>query len=131
MFNNSRLALSLNGLILIVQGISFIIFANQITITMFPFSENNEQALHLGVSLRYSMGCGSIFIGLLLFMCRSTPRSVAQKLLLGSSLGFMLLLINLIYLYTVRNVLVPIPVLIVFSFLSFFSLYVSTRKYQD
>jgi len=68
---------------------------------------------------------------LLLFICRATPRSVAQKLLLGSSLGFMLLLINLIYLYTVRNVLVPIPVLIVFSFLSFFSLYVSTRKYQD
>ena len=131
MLNNSRLALSLNGLILIVQGICFVIFANEITIAMFPFSENNEQALNLGISLRYSMGSGSIFIGLLLFMCRSTPRSVAQKLLLGSSLGFMLLLITLIYLYIIRNVLVPIPVLFVFSFLSIFSLYVSTRRYQD
>ena len=46
MFNNSRLALSLNGLILIVQGICFIIFANQITITMFPFSENNDFSSH-------------------------------------------------------------------------------------
>ena len=131
MLNNSRLALSLNGLILIVQGICFFIFANEITLKMFPFSENNEQALNLGVSLRYSMGSGSIFIGLLLFMCRSTPRSVAQKLLLASSLGFMLLLITLIYLYIIRNVLVPIPVLFVFSFLSIFSLYVSTRRYQD
>ena len=131
MLNNSRLALSLNGLILIVQGICFVIFATEITVAMFPFSENNEQALNLGVSLRYSMGSGSIFIGLLLFMARSTPRSVAQKLLLGSSLGFMLLLITLIYLYIIRNVLVPIPVLFVFSFLSIFSLYVSTRRYQD
>ena len=131
MLNNSRLALSLNGLILIVQGICFVIFATEITVAMFPFSENNEQALNLGISLRYSMGSGSIFIGLLLYMCRSTPRSVAQKLLLGSSLGFMLLLITLIYLYIIRNVLVPIPVLFVFSFLSIFSLYVSTRRYQD
>ena len=131
MLNNSRLALSLNGLILIIQGICFVVFATEITVAMFPFSENNEQALNLGISLRYSMGSGSIFIGLLLFMARSTPRSVAQKLLLGSSLGFMLLLITLIYLYIIRNVLVPIPVLFVFSFLSIFSLYVSTRRYQD
>ena len=131
MLNNSRLALSLNGIILILQGIFFIIFANEITISMFPFSENNEQALNLGISLRYSMGSGSIFIGLLLFLCRSTPRSTAKKLLLGSSLGFMLLLFTLIYLFFFRNVLIPIPIFIIYIFLSFFSLYVSTRKFQD
>ena len=131
MLNNSRLALSLNGLILILQGIFFIIFANEITISMFPFSENNEQALNIGVSLRYSMGSGSIFIGLLLFLCRSTPRSAAKKLLQGSAIGFLLILFTLIYLYIFRNVLVPIPVFIIFTFLSLFSLYVSTRKFQD
>ena len=131
MLNNSRLALSLNGIILILQGIFFIIFANEITISMFPFSENNEQALNIGVSLRYSMGSGSIFIGLLLFLCRSTPRSAAKKLLQGSAIGFLLILCTLIYLYIFRNVLVPIPVFIIFTFLSLFSLYVSTRKFQD
>ena len=131
MLNNSRLALSLNGIILILQGIFFIIFANEITISMFPFSENNEQALNIGVSLRYSMGSGSIFIGLLLFLCRSTPRTTAKKLLLGSALGFMLLLFTLIYLFFFRNVLIPIPIFIIYIFLSFFSLYVSTRKFQD
>ena len=131
MLNNSRLALSLNGLILILQGIFFIIFANEITINMFPFSENNEQALNIGVSLRYSMGSGSIFIGLLLFLCRSTPRSAAKKLLQGSAIGFLLILFTLIYLYIFRNVLVPIPVFIIFTFISLFSLYVSTRKFQD
>ncbi len=131
MLNNSRLALSLNGIILILQGIFFIIFANEITISMFPFSENNEQALNIGVSLRYSMGSGSIFIGLLLFLCRSTPRSAAKKLLQGSAIGFLLILFTLIYLYIFRNVLVPVPVFIIFTFLSFFSLYVSTRKFQD
>ncbi len=131
MLNNSRMALSLNGIILILQGIFFIIFANEITISMFPFSENNEQALDIGISLRYSMGSGSIFIGLLLFLCRSTPRSAAKKLLLGSSLGFMLLLFTLMYLFFFRNVLVPIPIFIIYIFLSFFSLYVSTRKFQD
>ncbi len=131
MLNNSRLALSLNGIILILQGIFFIIFANEITISMFPFSENNEQALNIGVSLRYSMGSGSIFIGLLLFLCRSTPRSAAKKLLQGSAIGFLLILFTLIYLYIFRNVLVPIPVFIIFTFLSLFSLYVSTRKFQD
>ena len=44
--NNSRLILSLNGIIMIIQGISFIIFANEITISMFPFSENNVQVLN-------------------------------------------------------------------------------------
>ena len=131
MLNNSRLALSLNGIILILQGIFFIIFANEITISMFPFSENNEQALNIGVSLRYSMGSGSIFIGLLLFLCRSTPRSAAKKLLQGSAIGFLLILFTLIYLYIFRNVLVPIPIFIIFTFLSLFSLYVSTRKFQD
>ena len=131
MLNNSRMALSLNGVILILQGIFFIIFANEITISMFPFSENNEQALDIGVSLRYSMGSGSIFIGLLLFLCRSTPRSAAKKLLQGSAIGFLLILFTLIYLYIFRNVLVPVPVFIIFTFLSFFSLYVSTRKFQD
>ena len=131
MLNNSRLALSLNGIILILQGIFFIIFANEITINMFPFSENNEQALNIGVSLRYSMGSGSIFIGLLLFLCRSTPRSAAKKLLQGSAIGFLLILFTLIYLYIFRNVLVPIPVFIIFTFISLFSLYVSTRKFQD
>ncbi len=131
MLNNSRLALSLNGIILILHGIFFIIFANEITISMFPFSENNEQALNIGVSLRYSMGSGSIFIGLLLFLCRSTPRSAAKKLLQGSAIGFLLILFTLIYLYIFRNVLVPIPVFIIFTFLSLFSLYVSTRKFQD
>ena len=131
MLNNSRMALSLNGIILILQGIFFIIFANEITISMFPFSENNEQALNIGVSLRYSMGSGSIFIGLLLFLCRSTPRSAAKKLLQGSAIGFLLILFTLIYLYIFRNVLVPIPVFIIFTFLSLFSLYVSTRKFQD
>ena len=131
MLNNSRLALSLNGIILILQGIFFIIFANEITISMFPFSENNEQALNLGISLIYSMGSGSIFIGLLLFLCRSTPRSAAKKLLQGSAIGFLLILFTLIYLYIFRNVLVPIPVFIIFTFISLFSLYVSTRKFQD
>ena len=131
MLNNSRLALSLNGIILILQGIFFIIFANEITISMFPFSENNEQALDVGINLRYSMGSGSIFIGLLLFLCRSTPRSAAKKLLQGSAIGFLLILFTLIYLYIFRNVLVPIPVFIIFTFLSLFSLYVSTRKFQD
>ncbi len=125
------MALSLNGIILILQGIFFIIFANEITISMFPFSENNEQALDIGISLRYSMGSGSIFIGLLLFFCRSTPRTTAKKLLLGSSLGFMLLLFTLTYLFFFRNVLIPIPIFIIYIFLSFFSLYVSTRKFQD
>ena len=131
MLNNSRMTLSLNGIILILQGIFFIIFANEITISMFPFSENNEQALNIGVSLRYSMGSGSIFIGLLLFLCRSTPRSAAKKLLQGSAIGFLLILFTLIYLYIFRNVLVPIPIFIIFTFLSLFSLYVSTRKFQD
>ena len=129
--NNSRLILSLNGIIMIIQGISFIIFANEITISMFPFSENNVQALELGVSLRYSMGSGSIFIGLLLFLCRGTTRSAAQKLLLGSGIGFLLLMITLLYILFVRNVMVPVPVLLVFFILSLLSLYVSTRKFQE
>ena len=77
------------------------------------------------------MGSGSIFIGLLLFLCRGTTRSAAQKLLLGSGIGFLLLMITLLYILFVRNVMVPVPVLLVFFILSTLSLYVSTRKFQE
>ena len=55
MFNNSRFTLALIGVILIIESFGFVIFAQQITEIMFPFSKNNPEALELGISLRYAM----------------------------------------------------------------------------
>ena len=131
MLNNSRLVLTIIGFILILQSFAFVIFATEITIIMFPFAENNLEALKIGVSLRYVMAAGLFFLGILLFLCRGVTKSAAQRLLFCCGLGFIIILLSLTYLNMFRDVNISKFIYIVHIFLALISFYVSSRKFQE
>ena len=131
MFNNSRFTLALIGVILIIESFGFVIFAQQITETMFPFSKNNPDALELGISLRYAMASGLFFLGMLLFICRGVTRSAAKRLLFSCGLGFVIVILSLTYLAFVRDVNISKIIFIVHIILALLAFYVSSRKFQE
>tara|TARA_Y200000002_G_C22683389_1_gene665003 strand:+ start:3876 stop:4286 length:411 start_codon:yes stop_codon:yes gene_type:complete len=131
MFNNSRLVLTLVGFILMLQSIGFVIFASEITLLMFPFVENNPEALNLGVSLRYAMASGLFFIGMLLFLCRGVTKSAAQRLLFCCGLGFIIILLSFVYLTIFRDVNISKIMWIIYIILTLLAFYVSSRKFQE
>ena len=131
MLNNSRLILTIIGFILILQSFGFIIFASEITILMFPFAENNLEALELGVSLRYAMAGGLFFLGMLLFLCRGVTKSAAQRLLFCCGLGFVVVLLSLTYLNIFRDVNISKFIYIIHFILALLAFYVSSRKFQE
>lgn len=131
MFNNSRLMLALIGIIMMLESIGFIFFAREITETMFPFAKNNPEALSLGISLRYAMASGVFFLGMLLFLCRGVTRSAAQRLLFCSGLGYLIVLLNLVFLNFFRDVNISIIIYTLHIILVILSFYVSSRKFQE
>ena len=131
MFNNSRFTLALIGVILIIESFGFVIFAQQITEIMFPFSKNNPEALELGISLRYAMASGLFFLGMLLFICRGVTRSAAQRLLFCCGLGFLIVILSQAYLTILRDVNISKIVYIIHFILAALAFYVSSRKFQE
>ena len=123
--------LALIGIIMMLESIGFIFFAVEITEIMFPFSKNNPEALSLGISLRYAMASGVFFLGMLLFLCRGAPKSVAQRLLYCCGLGFSIILLNLIYLNFFRDVSISIIIYALHIILVILSYFVSSRKFQE
>ena len=116
---------------MILESISFVVFAREITEIMFPFSTDNPEALELGISLRYAMASGLFFLGMLLFLCRGVPKSAAQRLLFCCGLGFSIVLLNLIYLNFLRDVNISIIIYALHVILVILSFYVSSRKFQE
>ena len=128
----SRLILSLNGIIMMIIGSCFFILNQKITLTMFPTIESNPQATEVAMILRYLMGSGLFTIGIILFLARKSVKSTAKSLLLGSSIGFFLIFCTTLFIvYNYENVNIPIVGIIVFPILSFISLFVSTRQFQE
>ena len=131
LFNNSRFTLALIGVILIIESFGFVVFAQQITEIMFPFSKNNPEALELGISLRYAMASGLFFLGMLLFICRGVTRSAAQRLLFCCGLGFLIVILSQAYLTFVRDADISKIVFIIHFILAVLAFYVSSRKFQE
>ena len=128
----SRTILALNGIIMILIGLSFFYFNNQINIAMFPGIMENQLAFEVATILRYIMGSGIFTIGIILFLARVSVRSGAQRLLLGSSIGFFIIFLTTLYVkYKFISVDIPIVGIAIFPILSLLSLYVSTRPIQE
>ena len=131
MFNNSRFTLALIGFILMLESFGFVIFAQQITEIMFPFSKNNPEALELGISLRYAMASGLFFLGMLLFICRGVTKTAAQRLLFFCGLGLVIVILSMTYLAFIRDVNISKTIFIVQIVLAIIAFYVSSRKFQE
>ena len=130
MLRSSRLILALNGIILIITGLSFFIFAEKLTYLMFPITASNQDALNVGLVLRYFMGAGSLTTGIILFLARISVRSAAQRVLLGSGIGFLIIFCTALYVFFYYQANVPYFALFLYPLLGILSLYVATRKNQ-
>ena len=62
-----------------IHGGSFWFFPEFFTLSMFPDIADNQDAIDVGVALRKNMGVGSAFIGLILFSCQTSSKSIAQR----------------------------------------------------
>ena len=127
---NSRLILAINGFIMIILGLSFWIFPDFFTLAMFPNIEKNNEAFNVAIALRKNMGAGCVFIGTLIFMCQSSPKFVAQKLLYSSGFGFFLLVAVLLEVRLTGQAQVPLLILILFTIMALISIYVASRRFQ-
>ena len=127
----SRAILALNGIVMIFIGIIFFIYPEKITIIMFPKIISNPEALETGVVLRYLMGAGHLTIGIILYLARISIKSGAQRVLLGSGIGFMIIFATAVFIIVNYKSDIPVVALSVYPLLGILSLYVSTRKFQD
>ena len=127
----SRTILALNGIIMIIIGIFFFIYPEKITLIMFPKIISNPEALETGVVLRYLMGAGHLAIGIILYLARISIKSGAQRLLLGSGIGFMIIFTTALFIIVKYKAGIPVVALSIYPLLGILSLYVSTRKFQD
>ena len=128
----SRTVLALNGIVMMIIGFCFFYFNNQINIAMFPGIKENKLAYEVATILRYIMGSGIFTIGIILYLSRVSVRSGAQRLLLGSSIGFFIIFLTTLYVkYQFMSVDIPIVGIAIFPILSLLSLFVSTRPYQE
>ena len=128
----SRTILALNGIVMMLIGICFFYFNKQINMAMFPGIIENDLAFEVAAILRYIMGSGIFTIGIILFLVRVSVKSGAQRLLLGSSIGFFLIFLTTLFVkYKFMSVDIPIVGIAIFPILSLLSLYVSTRPYKE
>ena len=130
-FRSSRAVLSLNGIIMIIIGLFFCIFPEKITITMFPKIISNPEALETGIVLRYLMGAGHLAIGIILYLARISIKSGAQRLLLGSGVGFMIIFLTAVFIILKHKAGIPVVALSIYPLLAILSLYVATRRFQE
>ena len=131
MFRNSRAILALNGTLMMILGGSFWFFPEFFTLLMFPDIADNQDAIDVGVVLRKNMGVGSAFIGLMLFSCQTSSKSVAQRLLFTSAVGFLLWIAALLHMRLSGEANVPLFIIGFFAFLCILSLFVASRRFQE
>ena len=131
MFHSSRAILALNGTLMMILGGSFWFFPEFFTLSMFPDIADNQDAIDVGVALRKNMGVGSAFIGLILFSCQTSSKSIAQRLLFTSAIGFLLWSATLLHTRLSDEISVPLFIIGFFAFLGVLSLFVATRRFQE
>ena len=116
---------------MVLLGIAFWFFPELFTLAIFPNISDNAEAINVGIALRKNMGVGCIFIGMLLFWCQTSSKTTAQRLVFCSSLGFALMVAGLLEVRHTEQANVPVLIIVLFTLMSIYSLFVATRRYQE
>jgi len=117
--------LTVAGLVMMLQGVLFIIFSQNLTKLMFPYA--SAEGVRIGTLLRELMAGGSFFIGILLFSSRTNTSSAANRMLWTACFGFALILLQ-IKLYILDGLDVPILPFLVSAGLALTALFVATSR---
>ena len=131
MFRSSRAILALNGALMMILGGSFWFFPDFFTLSMFPNIADNQDATDVAVALQKNIGAGCAFIGIMMFSCQNSSKSIAQRLLFTSAFGFFLWVAALLHMRLSGEANVPLFIIGFFAFLCILSLFVASRRFQE
>ena len=118
--------LTVAGLVMMLQGVLFLIFSQDLTKLMFPYA--NEEGVRIGMLLRELMAGGSVFIGILLFNSRTNTSSAAKRMLWAACFGFALILLLQIKLYVLDGLDIHILPFLVSAGLALTAMFVATSR---
>ena len=118
--------LFLSSLTMLILGLTFLFFPDFISMKIFP--QASEKEIRIATVHRELMGGGSLFIGILLILAQRNVTSAAKRILLGTSIGFYILLIIQLKQIIFDKNIVFWPVFVIFFLLGTLSLYVSYFK---
>ena len=118
--------LSISSLTMLFMGIILLIFPEYL-----PFNEiqdpSEKEKLIATVNKQIISGV-FLFVGILLLVARRNVTSAARRILLGSSIGFFIIIAIQVKLYFIENIIIYWPIFIIFSVLCILSFYVSYLK---
>ena len=122
-----KIVLTVTGIIQVIFAIGIFFGAGGLASDGIP--EISEQALWLGSTFVEVMAAMSLGTGIILLLSRDIEISGAKKVLMGAGISF-LIVISVMIFHLIKNADMqggkpPIPIVIVFSVLAVWSLYVA------
>ena len=118
--------LSISSLTMLFLGIVFLLFPEYISFNEIQNPSENEKLISI-VNKQIISGI-FLFVGILLLVARRNVTSAARRILLGSSIGFFIIISIQVKLYFIENIIIYWPIFIIFSVLCILSFYVSYLK---
>ena len=125
-----KIVLTVTGIIQVIFAIGFFFGAGFLASDGIP--EISEQALWLGSTFVEVMAAMSLGTGIILLLSRDIEISGAKKVLMGAGISFLITIVAMIF-HLIKNAAMqggkpPIPLMIVFSVLAVWSLYVANKE---
>ena len=125
-----KIVLTVTGIFQVIFAIGIFFGAGGLASDGIP--EISEQALWLGSTFVEVMAAMSLGIGIILLLSRDIEISGAKKVLMGAGISF-LIVISVMIFHLIKNADMqggkpPIPLMIVFSVLAVWSLYVAIKE---
>ena len=118
--------LSISSLTMLFMGMIFLIFPEYVSFNEIQGPSEKEKLIAI-VNKQIISGV-FLIVGILLLVARRNVTSAARRILLGSSIGFFIIIAIQVKLYFIENIIIYWPIFIIFSVLCILSFYVSYLK---
>ena len=122
---HSKTALQIIGIGLILQGIIFYVLAKPLTLQIFPNA--SEEAVHVGMIMRRGLATISFLAGLVVFLVRNDENRTTKRVLFGCGIGFASISLSMIKIFIENDAAIPVPAMLLYSFVSIYSFYLAMR----
>ena len=118
--------LSISSLTMLFIGMIFLIFPEYVSFN--EIQDPSEKEKLIAIVNKQIISGVFLFVGILLLVARRNVTSAARRILLGSSVGFFIIIAIQVKLYFIENIIIYWPIFIIFSVLCILSFYVSYLK---
>ena len=118
--------LSISSLTMLFMGMIFLIFPEYVSFN--EIQDPSEKEKLIAIVNKQIISGVFLIVGILLLVARRNVTSAARRILLGSSIGFFIIIAIQVKLYFIENIIIYWPIFIIFSILCILSFYVSYLK---